>query len=129
MTTTAAVMLFASQATFADGGEADTCTISGAEFVKTTASEKELCDSFTQRLKEALSRFGATDEQDLIVAIDIARQGSIKASVTARASDGTETHSEMGLDVMDRPIAQKDLDELADAVAHSMLQQQRAAAN
>ncbi|NVE96057.1 hypothetical protein [Altererythrobacter lutimaris] len=117
-TSIALAVILGSQPVIAHGQAASNCSISGIEFVQTTATSKTLCDGLNKRLDMALADSKAHDKRDLTLVIQ--KRGSIQATLTTHPQTGAEKTVVLGLDVMDRPIMQKDLNELVDAVARAM---------
>ena len=117
---TAAVLL-ASQLGCAAHATPARCTLTGAELIAPDASAEELCQAFQQRLAKALSNSSNLVQiEDLTVALAAAKHGSIEAKVSLRSEQGVETLPVVAIDVSDRSLAKRDLDGLADAVAHVM---------
>ncbi|XUU60779.1 hypothetical protein ACRAQ6_00465 [Erythrobacter sp. HA6-11] len=109
-----------SQSVVAHENASSNCSISGIEFVNTSASPMALCEGFEKRIDVVLGDGEAHDKRDLT--LEIQKRGSIQATLTTHPLKGAEKTVVLGLDVMDRPVLQKDLDDLVDAVARAMAQ-------
>lgn len=105
-----------------------TCSVTGARHLSADASSADICRKFEERLVDAMAAAGKTvDPAALTVSIDLHERGSAEALISRRGQDETTEYPKVSVDVMDRPLAQGDLDRLAAAVAQVMLQAQPAA--
>lgn len=99
-----------------------TCTVIGAKNFAKDASADQICDDFKARLSKVLSDVDSTYGTDgLTIALELNERGSVQARVTRETSDGPVVHPVIAVDVMDRALAQQDLDRLADAVAQQLM--------
>jgi hypothetical protein len=101
---------------------AATCTVDGAKHLSVDASASEICLSFEKRLDQALADGGKkADSKDVTIAIELHKRGSAVARVIGQSEEGPIEYPVVSVDVMDRPLMQKDLDSLADAVAQQLM--------
>ena len=101
------------------GEAANRCSVEGARFLASNPDPATLCLRFEQRLDAALETAGSPlRADDHRVAITIGERGSLQALVSASRIDSAEAaYPVVAIDVMDRPIGERDLMQLADAVA------------
>lgn len=99
-----------------------TCTVIGAKHFAKDAPADQICADFNARLSKVLSDADSTYGTDgLTIALEFNARGSAQARVTRKTSDGPVVHPVIAVDVMDRALAQQDLDRLADAVAQQLM--------
>lgn len=100
------------------------CSIEGAQYLSADADGKALCRDFQKRLAKALGAVtDGPDLRDLTIAITLRKRGAAEALVTSMRDGQKHDYPLVAIDVMDRPLAKGDVDQLADAVARMLASQ------
>lgn len=101
---------------------ANDCSVTGAKNLSPQIGEEELCRSFGNTLAAELAGLEASDKAaGLKIAIDLTRKGSAEARVTTGDGSDAGDYPVVGIDVMDRPLGLRDVDQLAKAVAKMLV--------
>ena len=94
------------------------CSVTGVKNLSPQTGEADLCRSFENVLTAELAGLGASEKASgLKIAIDLTRKGSAEARVTAGDGSNARDYPVVGVDVMDRPLGRRDVDQLAKVVA------------
>jgi hypothetical protein len=101
------------------------CSVKGAELLSPAMTDASVCSMFKNRIDQALANpartlktVSAASSADWIkLAIRFSKPGTASAALV-RKNGGRETvHPEIAVDVMDKPLGQRDVKKLADEVA------------
>ena len=116
-----ALILLTQTACMTNNGPAS-CSVQGGKYLSSGASDEQICSAFAKRLSQAMAVDGSNGEiDDLSIALALDKRGSVEARVTRQNGTAHETYPVTAVDVLDRPIGQRDLDSLADAVAQQLM--------
>ncbi len=98
------------------------CSIDGLQYLPSTISRNEACDRFRARVAAVLEEEGYDAEMDaMTMAIELNKNGSAQARIAVAGTGQNGAYPVVALDVMDRPLALRDLDRLADATARMLI--------
>ncbi|WP_284126126.1 hypothetical protein [Parerythrobacter aestuarii] len=102
-----------------NGGLAN-CSAEGVQYLSSEATEASVCAAFERRVSEALQQGDASAKADnLSVTLRFQKRGTMEASIVA--TNGDKAYPPIAIDVVDRSLAMRDLDRLADAVAKMLM--------
>jgi hypothetical protein len=102
------------------------CTVSGASAVKPVVTQAQVCALFKRRFDTALgqiTRAGAgpsASANAIRVAVRISDNRSASAAITTTARGKSTRWPEISVDVMDKSLGIRELEQLAGAVARSI---------
>jgi hypothetical protein len=104
-----------------------TCIVDGAQYV---GSSGEICSAFKQKIDAALEvptrqakTFVVNGRSDAIaIDIRVLKRGGVVAKVKQRKNGSLQNFPEIAVDVMDRPLAMRDVETLANEVARLFVQ-------
>ncbi len=100
------------------------CVATGSTHISGAPSSDEVCAAFMRELEAALGNEGASYAvDDASVTLTISKRGSISAAIVFDAASDREQPDEIVMDVMDRQLAMKDLQALAEAMAKVLTDQ------
>lgn len=97
---------------------APSCTFEGAKHFPAVTGQDDLCGLFMDNLANELEKSGKSEGSNLhSIAINAHKRGTISAVMVVEGADGLQTLPEISFDVLDRPLAVRDLEELAQVAA------------
>lgn len=97
------------------------CRVVGLEYLAGAASEAEICREFRTQLVKAMSVESRIEMiEDAAFIIEIGKRGSMTAKLADQDNQEFAGYAPVTIDVMDRPLQQRDVLLLADAVAKSL---------
>lgn len=96
------------------------CSVEGAKFLSPEATEASICEAFKRRLSDSLAaQGGSIAGKNLSVTLRLHKRGTVEAIVSEEGA--AASYPTVGVDVADRPLADKDLTTLAEAVANLLM--------
>lgn len=110
------------QASCVMSNQPENCTFDGAKYLPSGIAAAQVCETFQARLSETLRAGGSQSQmRDLAVKIELGPRGALNARVSKPGDADIANLPDVGVDVMDRAVKQRDFDSLADAVAQLLM--------
>ncbi len=99
------------------------CHVEGVKLIKASMTPSQMCECFQDRLvKEVGSN---TDLSNVRIVLRAESAHKVEASITKVSDDHSDDLPPMAVQVLDRPINSSDIQSLAAAVGHALLNQKR----